>query len=264
MVFAFPGKSAPKQEGRNGAAHLALTSLPLHGSKHAVSRGDDQPPTPKYTPPTPIPNNPGIVVLLSGKQEDLEANWVQAGNHKAPQWRFEDGVVIPRGDSIVSKQEFTDFQLHVEFRIPFMPNAHGQERGNSGVGLQTMYEIQVLDSYGFKEPGAGDCGAVYNQSGPLFNACKPPLEWQTYDITFRAARWDANGNKIEKARVTVIQNGIIVQNNQEINHPTGIGGDKEFNKPAGIILQNHGNEVAFRNVWVLPLPTQGPTHYDPR
>src|SRR5439155_5636782 len=111
------------------------------------------------------------------------------------------------GGYIVTKQYFTDFQLHVEFKVPYMPDKKGQERGNSGVGLQSHYEIQVLDSYGFKEPGTGDCGAVYSQAAPLVNACRPPLEWQTYDITFHAARFDTDGKKTANARVTVFQNG---------------------------------------------------------
>jgi len=163
--------------------------------------------------------------------------------------------MISGGGDIESKQRFTDYQLHVEFKVPYMPNAKGQARGNSGVFQQGRYEIQVLDSYGIEDPGTGDCGAVYNQAAPLVNACKPPRSWQTYDITFRAPRFDEEGKAVEKAHVTVIHNGIIVQNNQEIKGPTW--GDT-FGK---LVLQDHGNPVQYRNVWILPLPPTGAKHY---
>ena len=120
-----------------------------------------------------------------------------------------------------------------------MPNAHGQERGNSGVGLHGRYEIQILDSYGIADPGSGDCGAVYGQAAPLSNACKPPLQWQSYDIAFRAARLDAAGKVVENPRVTVFQNGIPVQNNQEIKRMTGIQYSQytEMGKSGPILLQ---------------------------
>ena len=110
-------------------------------------------------------------------------------------------------------EKFTDFILHLEFMTPYMPEATGQARGNSGVFLQGRYEIQVLDSYGIEVPGKGDCGAVYNQFAPLTNACKPPLEWQTYDVVFRTARVDADGEVVEKTRLTVLQNRTVIHNN---------------------------------------------------
>ena len=168
------------------------------------------------------------------------------------------------GGDIVSKQDFTDFQLHVEFKIPFEPGSKDQGRGNSGVGLQSHYEIQVLNSYGYARPGKGDCGAVYSQFAPLVNATRPPETWQTYDITFRAPRFGEDAKVSEKARVTVVHNGITVQNNQEINGPTGIGGDRPLDKPGPIYLQDHGHAVQFRNIWVLPLPDKGSDKYESR
>lgn len=240
-------------------AGLALIGLPvgLH-----FAHAQEAPPVDDTTPAHPTPKNPNIIVLFSGKEEEIAQNWLQQGG-KPADWTVKDGAMQTRHASIVSKQLFTDFQLHVEFKVPYMPDKHGQERGNSGVGLLGGYEIQVLDSYGFKEPGSGDCGAVYGKSAPLVNACKPPLQWQTYDITFRAARMGADGKKTDNARVTVIQNGLVVQNNQEINGTTGIGG-KDDGQPGPIYLQFHGNSVQFRNVWVMPLPTQSATHYEPR
>jgi hypothetical protein len=169
--------------------------------------------------------------------------------------------MVTVGGDIYTKRKFSDFQLHVEFRVPYMPEARGQGRGNSGVFLQGRYEIQVLDSFGIADPGTGDCGAVYGQAAPLVNATKPPLQWQTYDITFRAARSDSSGKVTEPARVTIQQNGITVQNNQVLSGVTGGPMDDKVGEPGPIRLQFHGNTVAYRNIWVLPLPPHGAEHY---
>ena len=211
-----------------------------------------------------FPKFPGIVVLFSGKPEQVAANWRKNMATQDAAWNVSEGALQSGGGDIVSKQEFTDFQLHVEFKVPYEPDTKDQGRGNSGVGLQSHYEIQVLNSYGYARPGKGDCGAVYSQYAPLLNACRPPGNWQTYDITFRAPRFGADGKVSEKARVTVIQNGITVQNNTEINGPTGIGGDRPLDKPGPIYLQDHGHAVQFRNIWVLPLPAAGSDRYESR
>jgi Domain of Unknown Function (DUF1080) len=148
-----------------------------------------------------------------------------------------------------TKKSFRDFKLHVEFRLPFKPKARGQERCNSGVYLQRRYEIQVLDSFGL----AGDkseCGAVYEQTPPAVNMCFPPLSWQTYDIDFQAARYDGDGKKTANVIVTVVHNSVKVHDRQEIPTKTGYG-DKEADTPGPINLQDHGNPVVFRNVWVV-------------
>lgn len=204
----------------------------------------------------------GIQVLFSGNENDLAANWVRGGSDQPAQWKLVDGAMQAGGGDIQTKETYKDFQLHVEFKEPLMPDKHGQERGNSGVYLQGEYEIQVLDSFGIADPGTGDCGAVYNQAAPLVNATKPPLEWQTYDITFRAPRY-TDGKMTEKAHVTVLLNGITVQNNQEIQGPTAYKAkpDQDFSKPGPIRLQDHGNPLQYRNVWILPLPAEGAKHY---
>ncbi len=205
------------------------------------------------TPPAPPPNIKGLIVYFSGKPEEVAQNFTLPNSTKPASWPVTNGSMLTTGSSIVTKDKFMDFHLHVEFKEPYMPAQHGQERGNSGIGLQGRYEIQILDSYGWGEPGAGDCGAVYSQSGPLVNACKPPLQWQTYDIVFHAPRFDASGKKSANARVTVIQNGIVVQNNTAIRGFTGLQIDKDEDKPGPILLQYHNNPMRFRNVWVLPL-----------
>ncbi|MEP6755029.1 MAG: DUF1080 domain-containing protein [Chthonomonadales bacterium] len=215
--------------------------------------------------PQRIPKNSAIKVLFGGKQAGLDANWQNRGAAK-PAWIVSrDGFleVKPGSGDIGTKEKFQDFQLHIEFKVPYMPEGKGQGRGNSGVFLQSRYEIQLLDSYGFKSPGMGDCGAVYNKSAPLVNACKEPLQWQTYDITFRTARRDSSGKVVENVRVSVIQNGIVVQNNTEIVGVCGAAEDNAEGTPGRIRLQDHGNKMQFRNIWILPLPEQGNKDYSP-
>lgn len=199
------------------------------------------------------------VILFDGK--DL-SNWTKLDG-ETPAWEVADGamtVTAGEGD-IVSQEEFTDFLLHLEFMTPDMPDATGQAKGNSGVFLQGRYEIQVLDSYGIDVPGMGDCGAIYNQFASLVNACKPPLEWQTYDAIFRAARVGESGEIEENARVTVLQNGIVIQNNVQIQGATGGATDDDTAAPGPLRLQDHGNPVKYRNIWVVPLPLKGSEVY---
>ncbi len=203
----------------------------------------------------------GVVVLFSGKAQEVGTNWLKHGSTENASWKVKDGAMVAGGGDIVSKQKFTDFQLHVEFKVPLMPDKQGQARGNSGVFMQGRYEIQVLDSYGVPNPGSGDCGAVYGKAAPLLKAYKPPREWQTYDIIFRAPRFDAGGTQTEKARVSVMLNGVVIQNNTIIPEPTWGEDFGPLNEPGPIVLQDHGNPVEFRNVWVLPLPTEGAQHY---
>lgn len=190
----------------------------------------------------------GAVVLFNG--EDLEG-WVKANGKGPAEWDVEDGIltVAPRKGSIRTEKTFGDFQLHLEFNIPYMPKARGQARGNSGVYLDGAYELQVLDSYGLK-PQDNDCGAIYKQVVPAVNACKPPLQWQTYDITFHKAK--VEGDKVvKKARVTVLQNGIKIIDDAEISVTPGGVGTKE-GEDGPIMLQDHGNEVQYRNLWLKP------------
>lgn len=190
----------------------------------------------------------GAKVLIGDKFE----GWTdKSGKNPAP-WTFKDGVLQVEGGKgdIKTSEKFTSFQLHLEFNVPYMPKAKGQGRGNSGVYLQGIYELQVLDSYGLT-PQDNDCGAIYKQIVPAVNACLPPLQWQTYDITFHSAELK-DGKVVKKARLTVVQNGKTIIDDKEIVRTPGGDGNDE-GTPGPLLLQDHGNPVQFRNVWIKPL-----------
>jgi hypothetical protein len=150
----------------------------------------------------------------------------------------------------MTSQRFGNFQLHLEFNVPYMPSKRGQGRGNSGVYLTGNHELQILDSYKLTLHN-DDCGAIYKQIIPSVNACKPPLQWQSYDVTFRKAVVEG-GKVVKKARVTVIHNGIKTIDDAEISPtPGGIGVAEGQDGP--LMLQDHGNPVEFRNIWIKPL-----------
>ena len=158
----------------------------------------------------------------------------------------EDGLLMEGADF---KRTFMDFTLHVEFRLPYMPQERGQKRGNSGVYLQSRYEVQVLDSFGL-EGAFNECGALYRYQPPSINMCFPPLQWQTYDITFFSPRFDAEGQKIANARLTVRHNGVLIHNAFNVEHKTGAG-QAESPDPYPIRLQNHNDPVRYRNIWIV-------------
>jgi hypothetical protein len=157
---------------------------------------------------------------------------------------------VPKSGSIMTKRDFRDFKLHVEFKTPQMPpNVKGQGRGNSGIYLQRRYEVQILDSYGL-EPKNNECGSLYRFKAPDKNVCRMPGRWQSYDIIFHAARFDGN-RKTKNARITVWHNGVLIHNDVELENKTGAG-RPEGPEPGPILLQEHGNEVSFRNIWIVP------------
>ncbi len=190
----------------------------------------------------------GAIVLLPyepGKTPSLDA-WTNTS------WKtHEDGSMeVGKGD-IRSKRHFGDYRLHVEFHVPLMPDSTGQGRGNSGIYNQDKYEVQVLDSFGLVSRD-NDCGGVYKVAAPRVNACLPPGRWQTYDIVFRAPRFGADGKKTESARLTVRHNGILIHENLEVPHGTGSSRKKQEVPEAPLRLQDHGNPVRFRNIWLVP------------
>lgn len=200
----------------------------------------------------PLPSAPpkGAFVLLGKNPSDLAANWYERRSTNAPKWTMDSaGVVSPIGrKDITSKAEFGDCFLHVEFKTPTTGT------GNAGVSFHSRYEIQIHNSYG-RVPESHEAGALYSQKAARVNASKPAGEWQTYDIIFRAPRFDAEGKLTEKPRATVFFNGVLVQNNEEFTGMTGIQYEqyKEMVKSGPISLQGDHDPVQFRNIWVFPL-----------
>jgi len=194
------------------------------------------------------------VVLFDGK--DL-SQWMAEDGQEA-KWKVEDGYmqVVPHSGLIHTRQPFGDCQLHVEFVTPTPAVGEGQERGNSGVFLMGLYEIQVLDSYQSKTYADGHASAVYAQFPPQVNASRPPGQWQIYDIIFHGPRFDKDGKVLRPARVTVLHNGVLVQDNVELSGPTGHHVRPPY-KPTPdklpLSLQDHGNPVRFRNIWIREL-----------
>ena len=180
----------------------------------------------------------GAVVLFDGK-----------GVNRFPNSRVTDDGLLMEG--VTSEDKFKDCTVHVEFRLPFMPDARGQARGNSGIYRQGRYEVQMLDSFGL-EGKDNECGGLYKISAPSENLCFPPLSWQTYDIDFIAAKYDDSGAKTANARLTVRHNGVLIQDNVELPGTTGSAPVKDNAEPGPIFLQNHGNPVRYRNIWVKP------------
>jgi len=163
------------------------------------------------------------------------------------------GKISPDGllmEGVKSKATFGDHTLHIEFRLPYMPKARGQARGNSGLYVQGRYEVQMLDSFGL-EGVDNECGGIYKIARPSQNLCYPPLAWQTYDVDFTAAKFDAAGAKTANARITVKHNGYVIHDNIELPGLTGGAQLKDEVGPGPIFLQNHGNPVRYRNIWVV-------------
>jgi hypothetical protein len=178
----------------------------------------------------------GAIVLFDGTSAD-----------KFEGGRMTDDKLLMVGCK--TKQEFKDYTLHLEFRTPFMPKSRGQGRGNSGMYLNQRYEVQILDSFGLKG-ASNECGGLYSVAEPIVNMCLPPLSWQTYDVEFTAAVYDNTGKKTKAARATVKHNGVVIADNLELKHTPG-GAPKEEPGTGPIFLQDHGNPVHFRNIWIV-------------
>ena len=246
---------------------LKLTLLLAGASICAVSNaqnraGGDPKLSEIYTPVAPVVK-PGAspadapsdaIILFDGK--DLSKWKAKNGGNVA--WTVENGAmtVKPGSGEISTKEGFGDCQLHIEWRAPSVVKGEGQGRGNSGIFLMSNYELQILDSYNNKTYSNGQAGSIYKQLVPLANANKAPGEWQTYDVIFRAPRFNEQGILVDAARITVLHNGVLIQNNAAIWGGTqyiGIASyDKHENK-LPIILQDHGDLVSFRNIWIRNL-----------
>ena len=182
---------------------------------------------------------PGAIVLFDGKSADA----FNGGKLS------DDGLLMP---GVMSKRKFQSCQLHVEFLLPYMPAARGQGRANSGCYLQGRYEVQMLDSFGLKGEN-NECGGIYSIKAPSVNMCFPPLAWQTYDIDYTAAKFE-DGKKVKNATLTVKHNGVLIHDKVELPKVTTAAPIQEGPDPGPIYLQDHGNPVRYRNVWLVEKP----------
>jgi hypothetical protein len=220
----------------------------------------DRPRPPAVNPgpagaPTPAPAD--AIVLFDGSNLDAFR-----GNDGAAKWTVADGAMTVNGTGdIQTAAEFGDCQLHVEWASPAEVKSESQGRGNSGVFFFGRYEVQILDSYENPTYADGQAASLYGQKPPLVNVCRKPGEWQTYDILFRAPRFAADGSVLQPARVTVIHNGVVVQLDEALLGATshrGVARYEAHGERGPIRLQDHGNPVRFRNLWLRPLQLERP------
>ena len=251
----------PITRAPGAAAFLLCLAAPLAAQQPRPEDTEVWTPVPPVVAPgtgTAGATPPSDAVVLIGKGPLTE--WVQVSDGSPARWPVREGVVTvdkAAGD-IQTRRRFRDYQLHLEWRVPAGITGEGQGRGNSGLFLALPggdaggYELQILDSFGDTTLDTNEAGAIYLKKAPDVNAATAPETWQTYDVTFRAARFDADGTKTADARVTVVWNGQKVHDDITIDGPTG-GGRPEGPSAGAIRLQDHGNKVRYRNIWVEPL-----------
>ncbi|HWN95093.1 MAG TPA: DUF1080 domain-containing protein [Methylomirabilota bacterium] len=227
----------------------------IPGTKWHVHDSDR--PQPKVVAPgktfsleAPAPSD--AIVLFDGTDF---SKW--KGTKGDVQWKIENGYAETTKSGVIrTKDEFGDFQLHIEWATPAKVEGSGQGRGNNGLNIFGRYEIQILDSYNNPTYADGQASAIYGQYPPLVNASKPPGEWQSYDVIFEAPLWDADGKLAKKAYVTVLHNGVVVHHRQELFGNSSHRGTPAYGKrqeKGYIELYEHGNPVRFRNIWIRPL-----------
>lgn len=246
----------PKEITIDGVAGFQDTPMQPDGKWHVHDPARPQPPivTPGSTFSQQAAPPSDAIVLFDGT--DL-SHWCDKKTGGAAPWTIEDGAMVSAKGDIETTNKFGDIQLHLEFKEPMPAKGEGQGRGNSGVYFMERYEVQVLDCYENKTYADGATGGLYGQHPALANACKPPGDWQTYDIIFTAPRFDADGNVVSPAYVTVILNGVVVQNHQAFRGATDWRVPGKYSSHAAelpLALQYHNNAVSFRNIWARPVP----------
>lgn len=241
-LYGFAGGAEWRGEVKDD--HIRLEHLPGHyGGVFELDKTDEKPPTLAMAPPD------GAVVLLAFEEGQTPS--LDAWSNK--EWKaLESGAmeVKPGSGDQHSRQRFGDCTLHLEFWLPNMAGAMWQSRANSGVYFMNRYEVQILDSFGLIQ-GSGDCGSIYELSLPRVNACLPPERWQTYDISFRAPRLGSDGEVKEPARVTVYQNGVLIQKDVAVEKATPGGKAGPQVERDVLRLQDHGNMLRYRNIWLI-------------
>jgi hypothetical protein len=233
----------------------SLASMTLFGQQIDPVATEQWEPVPPLV--TPGENNSApsdAIVLFDGKSLN---EWTNEKGQPA-EWDVKDGIVtVTPGKGIIStKRPFGDCQLHIEWRAPAEVKGDGQGRGNSGIFLMGLYELQVLDCYNNKTYSNGQAGSLYKQHIPLVNACKKPGEWQSYDIIFTAPRFGESNRIVLPGTVTVLQNGILVQNHVYLTGSTqyiGLPKNAKHDLKLPLSLQDHGNPVSYRNIWIREL-----------
>ena len=239
----------------DGVAGFQDTPMQPDGKWHVH---DPARPQPVVVTPGNFSQNAAVpsdaIVLFAGK--DL-SQWRDRKTGGEAKWKVADGVATSDKGDIETTNKFGDIQLHLEFCEPAPPKGDGQSRGNSGVFFMGRYEVQILDCYQNKTYADGATGGIYGQHPPLANACRPPGEWQTYDIVFTAPRFGADGKVVSPAYATVILNGVVVQNHQAFRGATVWRASSKYTPHAPelpLALQYHNSPVSFRNIWVRPVP----------
>jgi hypothetical protein len=222
-------KTNLKGEGGTAVINGETLALTWGDKKADLKKQNRQSPTMGQQPPK------GAITLFDGGNVDA---WTPG--------KLEDGELMGVGTR--TKQKFDSFTLHLEFRSPFMPYATGQARGNSGMYLQDQYECQILDSFGLTGED-NECGGIYKNSRPSVNMCLPPLTWQTYDVEFTGAKFDADGKVTAPAKCTMKHNGVLIHDDLELKLTPG--GGQANQQPGALFLQDHGDAVRFRNIWIL-------------
>lgn len=237
------------------------TYMYIDGVKVHETDTTKQPLPPVVTPGDKVGAPPSdAVVLFDGSEESFKMNWTdtKGGDSK---WKVVDGALesVRRAGYVQSKEKFGSCQLHIEWASPAKVQGNGQGRGNSGVFLMGTYEVQVLDSFENQTYADGQAGALYGRSKPLVNASRQPGEWQSYDIIFHRPQFDKDGKVTKRATFTILHNGVLIQDHTVLSGGTGWNGPhaateyKAHPDKLPISMQDHGNPVRFRNIWVREL-----------
>lgn len=251
-------KTETREENGKTVKYMFIDGIKVHETDPKKQ------PQPKVVTPKPYDAEAakapaGAKILFDGSEASAK-NWTSKKGEPT-KWNLVDGALesVRRAGYIQSKEEFGSCRLHIEFATPSVAKGTGQARGNSGVFLMGRYEVQVLDSYENETYPDGQCGALYGRAKPLVNACRKPGEWQTYDITFHRPHFNDKGEVTRKAKFHVIHNGILIHDNVELSGGTGWAGPHaatEYKKHADkgpLQMQDHGNPVRFRNIWLVEL-----------